>query len=233
MWVDEPLASHTGYVASLLSREFAETDTSRGFVNGFNFNCVTTGGAGEQAAGHMSDARAPWGKGHHAWFKKHFGRGFGVFGIGDDLPNPDNRVTLSTSERDADGVPVADLHYRPGDNDKRMMRFMIDRLVDIAGAVGAFEYRLQDYTDESGVYRTPAWHLLGTARMGKSPDMSVVNRWHQSWDVPNLYIIDGSVFTTGGVVNPTSTVSALALRAAEHLRDNFAELRGATKPMPE
>ena len=114
MWVDEPLASHTGYVASLLSREFAETDTSRGFVNGFNFNCVTTGGAGEQAAGHMSDARAPWGKGHHAWFRKHFGRGFGVFGIGDDLPNPDNRVTLSTSERDADGVPVADLHYLPG-----------------------------------------------------------------------------------------------------------------------
>jgi choline dehydrogenase-like flavoprotein len=233
MWVDEPLAAHTGYVASLLSREFAETDTSRGFVNGFNFNCVTTGGAGEQAAGHMSDARAPWGKGHHAWFRKHFGRGFGVFGIGDDLPNPENRVTLSTTERDADGVPVADLHYRQGDNDKRMMRFMADRLLDIAGAVGAFEHRLQDYTDENGVYRTPAWHLLGTARMGKSPDMSVVNKWHQAWDVPNLYIIDASVFTTGGVVNPTSTVSALALRAAEHLRDNFSELRGATKPMPD
>ena len=57
MWVDEPLAAHTGYVAALISREFAETDLSRGFVNGFNFNCVTTGGAGEQAIGFLSDAR--------------------------------------------------------------------------------------------------------------------------------------------------------------------------------
>ena len=63
MWVDEPLAAHTGYVAALISRQFAETDLSRGFVNGFNFNCVTTGGAGEQAIGFLSDAHAPWGAG--------------------------------------------------------------------------------------------------------------------------------------------------------------------------
>ncbi|MBV9704304.1 MAG: GMC family oxidoreductase [Methylobacteriaceae bacterium] len=231
MWVDEPLAAHTGYVASLISREFAETDTRRGFVNGFNFNCVTTGGAGEQANGYLSNARAPFGKGHHRWFERHFGRGFGVFAIGDDLPSADNRVTLSATERDDDGVPVAQLSYKPGDNDRRMMRFMLDRLVDVAKATEAFEYRLQDYIDENGVYRTPAWHLLGTCRMGKTPDMSVVNKWHQCWDVPNLFIVDASVFTTGGVVNPTATVCALALRAAEHIRDSFGELRSATRPL--
>ena len=64
--------------------------------------------------------------------------------------------------------------------------------------------------------------------MGADPDTSVVNKWHQSWDVPNLFIVDGSVFATGGVVNPTPTVAALALRAAEHLRDNFRTLRTAT-----
>ena len=231
MWVDEPLAAHTGYVATLISREFAETDLSRGFVNGFNFNCVTTGGAGEQAIGFLSEARAPWGAGHHQWFERHFSRGFGVFAIGDDLPHPDNRITLSTTERDADGVPVAELFYEPRENDRRMMRNMLDRLVEIAKAADAFEYRLQDYTDENGVYRTPAWHLLGTARMGRTPDMSVVNKWNQCWDVPNLFIIDGSVFTTGGVVNPTPTVCALALRAAEHLRDNFRDLSRATRPL--
>lgn len=231
MWVDEPLAAHTGYVAALISREFAETDLSRGFVNGFNFNCVTTGGAGEQAVGFLSDRRAPWGAGHHEWFERHFGRGFGVFAIGDDLPHPDNRITLSGIERDADGVPVAELHYEPRDNDRKMMRYMLDRLVDIAKAVDAFDYRLQDYVDANGVYRTPAWHLLGTARMGKSPEMSVVNKWHQCWDVPNLYIVDGSVLTTGGVVNPTPTICALTLRAAKHLRDNFRELRGTTRPL--
>jgi choline dehydrogenase-like flavoprotein len=67
--------------------------------------------------------------------------------------------------------------------------------------------------------------------MGKTPDMSVVNKWHQCWDVPNLLIIDGSVLTTGGVVNPTPTISALALRAAEGVRDHFQELSRATKPL--
>ena len=231
MWVNEPLGAHMGYVAALLSRQFAETDLSRGFVNGFNFNCVTTGGAGEQAIGFLSDNKAPWGAGHHQWFERHFDHGFGVFAIGDDLPHPDNRITLSATEKDRDGIPVASLFYEPRENDRKMMKYMLERLEDIARAADAFEYRLQDYTDANGVYRTPAWHLLGTARMGKTPDMSVVNKWHQCWDVPNLLIIDGSVFTTGGVVNPTPTVTALALRAAENLRDNFAEFARTTKPM--
>lgn len=65
-WVDEPLASHTGYVGSLVGREFAETDVNRGFVNGFAFNCLTSGAAGEQAAGYVSETRAPWGRAYHA-----------------------------------------------------------------------------------------------------------------------------------------------------------------------
>ena len=167
--------------------------------------------------------------GHHRWFERHFGRGFGVFGIGDDLPNPENRVSLSASQRDDDGVPVAELHYRPGHNDRLMMRYMLDRLTDIAKAAGAFEYRLQNYIDAEGIYRTPAWHLLGTCRMGLDPENSVLNKWQQSWDVPNLFIIDGSAFSTGGVVNPTPTVCALALRAAEHIRDEFRTLSRSTR----
>ena len=71
-----------------------------------------------------------------------------MFGIGDDLPNPDNRVSLSATERDEDGVPVAELHYRPGENDRLMMRYMLERLTDIAKATDSFEYKLQDYVDE-------------------------------------------------------------------------------------
>jgi choline dehydrogenase-like flavoprotein len=134
-------------------------------------------------------------------------------------------------KRDADGIPVATMHYAPGENDRRMMNYMLDRLVDIGSAAGAFEVKLQDYRDKDGVYRTPAWHMIGTCRMGSDPETSVVNKWQQSWDVPNLFIVDGSVLATGGVVNPTPTISALALRAAAHIRDNFRELKGATRPM--
>ena len=227
LWVDEPLQSHMGYVASLIGREFAETDVGRGFVNGFQFNCLTsTSSAGEAAAGWVSDTKAPWGRDHHRWFERHFGHGIGLHAIGDDLPNPDNRVTLDPSIRDRDGVPAARLFYEPGENDRRMMNFMLDRLEDIAKAAGAFEFKATDYRDADGVYRTPAWHMIGTCRMGDDPATSVVNRWNQTWEVPNLFIVDGSVLATGGVVNPTPTISALALRAAGYIRDNFRDLGG-------
>ena len=60
-------------------------------------------------------------------------------------------------------------------------------------------------------------HLMGTARMGLDPATSVVNEWGRSHDVPNLYIFDASVFVTGGGVNPTATICALALRFARKL----------------
>jgi choline dehydrogenase-like flavoprotein len=230
IWVNEPVDGHTGYIASVISRQFAETDLSRGFVNGFNFNCITSSpSAGETAAGWFSPAKSPWGQEHHRWFERHFGHGIGIFAIGDDLPNPENRVTLDPNLTDADGIPAAVTHYAPGENDKRMMNYMLDRIEDVAKAAGAFEYRLQDYRDENGVYRTPAWHMIGTCRMGADPESSVVNKWNQSWDVPNLFIVDGSVLATGGVVNPTPTISALALRAAGYIRDNFDTLSGTTR----
>jgi choline dehydrogenase-like flavoprotein len=233
MWVEQPIHSHMGFIGALISQEFAETDTSRGFVNGFNFNCATTGHAGGQAIGFATPESAPWGEGHHDWFRRHFSHGCTVFAIGDDLPQASNRVTLSDSEQDADGLPAPKIDYVPHENDMRMMRYALERLEDIAHAADAFDYRLHDYMSPNGVYQTPAWHLLGTARMGNDPESSVINRWHQAWDVPNLYIVDGSALTTGGVVNPTNTICALALRAAEHLRDHFAELRGATRTLAD
>ena len=227
IWVDEPMDSHMGFVGSLISMEFAETSVSRGFVNGFNFNCATTGHAGGQALGMITPTAAPWGADHHRWFHERFSRGFGVFAIGDDLPQATNRITLSETEIDRDNQPAPKLHYQPHENDWRMMRYQLERLEEIAKACHAVDYRLHDFCVD-GVYQTPAWHLLGTCRMGADPEMSVINGWNQSWDVPNLYIVDGSAFTTGGVVNPTPTVCALALRAAEHLRDEFADLRKAT-----
>ena len=233
MWVYEPIESHMGYVASLIGREFAETDISRGFVNGFQFNCLTgTSSAGETAAGWVTDTKAPWGRAHHGWFERHFGHVIGVHAIGDDLPNPENRVTLDPNATDGDGIPAAKLHYTPGENDRRMMNFMLDRLADIGDAAGAFEVKLTDYRDKDGVYRTPAWHMIGTCRMGAEAGSSVVNKWNQSWDVPNLFIVDGSVLATGGVVNPTPTISALALRAAGYNRDNIDRLTGSSPPNP-
>jgi choline dehydrogenase-like flavoprotein len=83
-------------------------------------------------------------------------------------------------------------------------------------AAGAYEVL------DSGVIQ-PAFHLMGTARMGDDPKRSIINRWHQAHDVKNLFIVDGSSFVTGAAVNPTSTIGALALRAADAIWERRRE----------
>lgn len=65
--------------------------------------------------------------------------------------------------RGADGVPVVGMHYEPGENDRRMMNDMLDRLADVAAAAEAFDLAFQDYRDADGVDRTPAWRMIGTS----------------------------------------------------------------------
>jgi len=231
-WTERPLDSHKGIVsAALISEEFAETDPARGFVNGFTMHIARLNGAGFQALGSHSGNVAPWGEGHHAWFRRHFGHGFCCLLVGDDLPLPENRVTLSATLTDDSGLPAPKIEYRLDPNDRRMMDFAIERAKDLAAAVDAVDVKINPFTGPDGRYTPPAWHLLGTCRMGSDPAASVVNRWQQSWDVPNLFLMDGSVLPTGAAVNPSSTIGALALRAAAHLRDSFGEVRRARRTL--
>ena len=64
-----------------------------------------------------------------------------------------------------------------------------------------------------------AFHEVGTARMGNDPKTSVLNRFNQSWDVPNLFITDGSCFPSQGCQNPTLTIMALTVRACDYILD--------------
>ncbi len=230
-WTGEDLESHKGVInGTHICEEFAETDTSRGFVNGFTMHVVRMNGAGYQGVGSHAARRPPWGRAHHDWFRSHFSRGFGVLVLGDDLPRAENRVTLSTTQKDSSGLPAPHIAYGLTENDKRLLRYGIDRAVEFCKAADATDIVVGDFHEADGAYRPPTWHQLGTARMGSDPATSVTTRWHQTWDVPNLYIVDGSSFPTGGAVNPTSTISALALRAARHIAANFTDLRKTDRP---
>ena len=97
----------------------------------------------------------------------------------------------------------------------------IEKIFEATRAVGAVE------TNDTGVlYPPPAWHLMGTCRMGNTPEDSVLNKWCQTWDLPNLFVVDGSTLTTGGAVNPTSTIGALAVRAGEYIKRNYDHIAG-------
>ena len=121
-------------------------------------------------------------------------------------------MTISYDVDDS-GIAAPRVRYRMSENSRRQLRFLADRMEEAHEAAGAVRtVRLPLATDQPG-------HLLGTARMGTDPLTSVVDPWGRAHDVLNLYIADGSVFVTGGAVNPTSTITALAHRIATHLVD--------------
>ncbi|HEM7853243.1 GMC family oxidoreductase [Burkholderia multivorans] len=136
--------------------------------------------------------------------------------VGETLPRADNRVTLA-DERDAYGLPVARVTYAYDDNDRRMIRHALAQMSRALDAAGARDiWHEEDDT----------CHLAGTVRMGDDPATSVVDADCRSWDIPNLWVCDGSVFPTVGGVNPSLTIQAIACRTADRIRTLVARGEG-------
>src|SRR5690606_22033960 len=154
----------------------------------------------------------PWGERHREAFGRFFNHEVLMNIQAEDLPCYDNRIELDPSAPDSSGLPGVRAHYRLHQNDRAIVEFGIEQARELADAAGAIEFLTPGV-----VVPNPAWHLLGTCRMGADPETSVTDADHQAWDVPNLYICDGSSFVTGGSVNPTSTIGALALRCADRI----------------
>ncbi len=128
--------------------------------------------------------------------------------VGETLPQERNRVTLA-DEKDQYGLPVARVTFSLCDNDKALVRHSIDFMTRSLDAIGA-----RDVWAEAD----DTCHLNGTARMGDDPETSVVNADCRSWDIPNLWVCDGSVFPTVGGVNPSLTIQAIACRTGDRIR---------------
>jgi choline dehydrogenase-like flavoprotein len=110
------------------------------------------------------------------------------------------------------GRPAIRMTYHDHDDDLAMAGFLQNRAVEILEAAGAAEV----WRDPVGPGTVQA-HLLGTCRMGDDAEQSVVDRYHRSHEVPNLFICDGSSFVSSGRGQPTMTIQALAFRAADHI----------------
>ncbi|MEU1942590.1 GMC family oxidoreductase [Streptomyces sp. NPDC020125] len=200
---------------ALQSMQFYETDTSRGFVRGAKWNLMPTGGPLTHTVWEPGeDWRESFGPAFHTRLRTTFGR-YTEWGITtEDLPEDHNEVILDPGATDSDGIPVPKIRYTISENTERMLKFNVDRAIEAHQAAGATSVHPIPVVRESG------WHLLGTARMGTDPATSVVDEYGRAHDVPNLFIIDGSVFVTSTGVNPTATIMAVALRAMRHLADN-------------
>ena len=128
--------------------------------------------------------------------------------VGEMLPDERNTVTLD-DETDQHGLRIARVTYSWGDNDRAMIQHALGEMQRSLEAVGARDiFRQEDDTN----------HLAGTAHMGDDPRTSVVNSDCRSWDIPNLWVCDGSVFPTSGGVNPSLTITAIAMRSADRIK---------------
>ena len=153
----------------------------------------------------------PWGKDHHSEFKKRFKKFLGLAVISEDLPELHNRVELDEKLTDRHGIPLPRVFYKTSENTRKLLDHGIGSAKKLLEEAGCYETNVVPTLESAG------WHLMGTAKMGNDPKTSVVDANCKTHDVDNLYIIDGSVFTTSAAVNPTPTIQAVALRAADKI----------------
>ncbi len=217
-WFNEELDGERGPDNAMWSHEFYETDRARGFVRGFIWEFSRGSGTAATAIEGVDSGAIPWGAGHHAAYRSRHRRGTGLGAILEDLPDPNNRVTLDPVLRDSNGIPAPRIAYALNENSRRMIDFAIARGTEVLKAAGAIE------VESEGPLPYGGWHLMGTARMGTDPRTSVVNEWGRAHDVKNLFIIDGSLFVTSAGVNPTPTIQALALYIAEQMKQRLGIL---------
>lgn len=138
----------------------------------------------------------------------HYNHQVGLKMVGEMLPDERNQVTLA-DETDQYGLRIARIRYSWGENDRLLINHALKQMSMSLEAIGAKDMFRQ--TDDTN-------HLAGTARMGFNRETSVVNADCRSWDIPNLWVCDGSVFPTTGGVNPSLTIQAIALRTADRIK---------------
>ena len=135
-----------------------------------------------------------------------------LYAFGECLPYPDNRITLNTNKKDDWGRPLIAIDCTFRENERSMHADIIDTGKELLEAAG-----FKDVNARGGIsFPGNANHEMGIARMGNDPKTSVLNKYNQMHEVPNVYISDGSCMTSGACLNPSLTYMALTARACNH-----------------
>lgn len=195
---DEGFLDHA-YIPSFMHDR--KRDYARSFGMQFNYQNRRAVGWARSVPG--------WGKAYKQAVKERYPAYMVLSPYGEMLPNRGCYIDLDRTRKDAYGLPIARRTVAYGENDMKIFRDMTKWAVAIAEASGAEVHSV------SSAPRTN--HELGGARMGNDPRRSVVDKYCRTHDVPNLYVVDGSVFPSASEKNPTHTIMALAARTAEHI----------------
>jgi choline dehydrogenase-like flavoprotein len=200
----EPVSQFKAPPPNTITQDFYETDAANDFVRGYSIE--TVGPLPGKFAQLAASTLGLWGESLRE-FMYDYSHYAGLGLVGETQSQDGNGVRLSADETDSFGLPIPVVTFSYAENDKRILDAGTDTQRRILEAAGAYTtFRVSDTA-----------HLMGACRMGEDPAASVVDRNCRTWDVPGLYICDGSVFVTSGASNPSLTIQAIAARTADQL----------------
>jgi choline dehydrogenase-like flavoprotein len=206
----DPVHMYRGTTMAGIIRDESGNNSKRGFVGGYELETLSLGLPFMAAFLNPGD----WGP-DFAWFMDNYVNMAGMWIVGEDMPRETNRITLNPNVKDKWGSPVPNVHFDDHPNDIAMRKHAFQQGEAVYKAAGAIKsFHTPPY---------PSTHNLGTCRMGKTARDSVCNSYGQTHDVKNLFISDGSQFTSGGAENPTLTIVTLAIRQAEHIASQMTQ----------
>jgi choline dehydrogenase-like flavoprotein len=144
----------------------------------------------------------------------------GITGFGECLPYADNRVTLNKEKKDVFGLPILNIDAEWKENEKVMRKDIKESAAEMLEASGFKNVQMYDNQNNIGL----GIHEMGTARMGKDPKTSVLNKWNQLHEAPNVFVTDGAAMTSSACQNPSLTYMALTARAANHAVEELKKM---------
>jgi len=209
---EEPLNEYKSVQNTRMLLDFYDTDPRRGFYGGGGIDARFGKYPILFALGGLPHDAPVWGEAFARGLAEQFPRTMFFGTHGTSLPLAANSITIDPSLKDAWGLPCMRVTYKDHPDDLKCAEFLVTKATEIADAAGA----KRTWPEPIGP-QSQAVHLLGTCRMGSNPQSSVIDKYHRTHDVKNLFICDGSSLVTSTRGQPTATISALAFRAGEHI----------------
>jgi choline dehydrogenase-like flavoprotein len=209
---EQQLNEYKSVQVTRLVHDFYDTDPKRGFYGGGGIDVRLPFAPIQYALNVGEPGAARWGADFKRRLHDEYTRVMVVAGHTTSLPLESNNITLDPTARDKFGLPGIRMTYKDHPDDLKIAKFLLDKSMEILHAAGARKAWPKPVTES-----TNTAHLLGTCRMGSDPRSSVVDKFHRTHDVRNLFICDGSSMVTSGRGQPTMTIQALAFRAAKHI----------------
>jgi choline dehydrogenase-like flavoprotein len=209
---EHPLNDYKGVHVSRLIHDYYDSDPRRGFYGGGGIDARFDQFPIGFALGGLPPDLPRWGAGYKAALAEYFPRPMTLLAHTTCLARESNTIDLDPEVKDAWGLPALRMTFRNHPDDLKIQRFCLDRMKEILEAAGA--KRIWSGEPQELTF---TGHLMGGCRMGDDRRTSVVDRFHRTHEVPNLYLVDGSSFVTCARQQPTLTIAALAYRAAEHI----------------